>query len=221
MVWNSGGSNECGVRFYLNSTGTPPFAAADLAALNGEISTLHHTTLAPLFSAVFTLIEIDVLDITTPMGAGSTITYSDPGVRSGNTLSDNCATNVEFQIATRYRGGKPRMYLPPGVSTDLVSASQYESSFVSTVKTNVQDFFSSLTAYTHGGLTGLSHVLLSYYDGVDKNTPSDTPPGTWRGPGYKYPPAYRSPTAVSFPVTGYDPKQTVGSQRRRRSSTTP
>jgi hypothetical protein len=204
-----------GVRFYLTYSAAGPATASDLNSLSGSISTFHHTTLAPLFAANFTLTEIDILDISTLTGVGVTHSYSDPGIRTGNTCPDNCATNVEFLIGHRYRGGKPRFYLPPGVTTDMATVSTWNSSYITAVNTNVANVFSSIEALSLSSLGTLAHAYVSYYDGVATTTPP------WRGPGFKYPPKYRSPNALTFPVLNYSCKAIIGSQRRRRSSTTP
>lgn len=203
-----------GSRFYLNFEGTRPDGPA-CTTFAGAVATAVNTHLVGLWAVNFTLDEVDVLDITDAMGRSGQWTGSYPGSRTGSTLTDNCATNVEFGVGERYRGGKPRIYLPPGVSTDLATVSTYNSTFTGLVDTDVPLFFTEVTGAPWTGASGLTHVNLSYYKGYNTATPP------WRGPGYKYPPKYRSPNAISFPITGYFCKSVIGSQRRRRTSTTP
>lgn len=204
-----------GSRFYLNYAAAGPATGADLTTLAGDIATAYNTHLVGLWAVNFTLDEVDVLDISTETGNAGTWTGSDAGSRVGSTLPDNCATNVEFDIAERYRGGKPRIYLPPGVTTDMATVSTWNTTFINLVNTDVALAFSEITAVSLSSLGTLSHVMLSYYKGYNTSTPP------WRGPGFKYPPKYRSPNAVSVPVIGYACKAVIGSQRRRRTATTP
>jgi hypothetical protein len=213
-IFSSGGSGELGSRFYLNYTGGPA-SGADLTTLAGDIETAYATHLVGLWAVNFTLTEIDCLDITTEMGNSGTWTGTEAGSRTGSTLPDQCCTNVEFDVAERYRGGKPRIYLPPGVSGDLATVSTYSSDFVDLVNTDMALAFAEITGLSVGSLGTLTHVLLSYYKGYNTSTPP------WRGPGFKYPPKYRSPNAISMDIKGYACKRIIGSQRRRRTAVTP
>lgn len=213
-IFSSGGSGELGSRFYLNYEGGAA-SGADLTTLAGDIEAAYAAHMVGLWAVNFTLIEIDCLDITTEMGNAGTWTGSLAGSRAGATLPDQCCTNVEFDIAERYRGGKPRIYLPPGVSTDLATVSTYNSDFITLVNEDVAATFAEITALSIGSLGTLTHVLLSYYKSVYKTSPP------WRGPGYKYPAAYRTPNALSFNIRGYSCKAIIGSQRRRRTAVTP
>ena len=80
--------------------------------------------------------------------------------------------------------------------------------------TAIAAFFTAIEALSVGSMGTLAHVLLSYYSGYSTTTPP------WRGPGFKYPPKYRS-AAQLMTVECYSTKAVIGSQRRRRTSTTP
>jgi hypothetical protein len=200
-----------GNRFFLNYTGSGPGGAA-LNTLAGDIATAWNTDLAPLVCDDWALREVDVLDITTDLGASGFATPDDAGSRSGTPLPAQIANNVEFNIAERYRGGKPRLYLPPGVQADLQDEVTWNSTFTGAVESGVTAFFAAVTALTVSGISSLTHVLLSYYKGYE--------PRTTGGGQTTFKPKYRTPNALSFAVTGYAPKATLGSQRRRRTSTT-
>jgi hypothetical protein len=201
-----------GSRFYLQmATGGP--TGANCTTLAGDIESAWASHLAPLITADWALTEVDVLDITTNTGASGYWTGSTAATRSGAAVPANCATNVEFNISQRYRGGKPRMYLPPGADADLLNTRQWGSSFVTAVNSGMGAFFTALEGLSIGSIGALSHVVLSYYHGWNTNTPP------WRGPGYKYPPKYRT-QAIPYAVAGYACKAVVGSQRRRRTAAT-
>jgi hypothetical protein len=154
---------------------------------------------------------VDVLDIATDSGASATETVSHAGGDSSGTLVANVAVNVEFNIARRYRGGKPRMFLPPPGDDALASIDKWTTGFVGDVNTGMSGFFSAIEALTVGSMGTLAHVNLSYYKGFQNVTNSS---GRERAA-----PTYRS-SALLDTVTGYACKAVVGSQRRRRTATT-
>jgi hypothetical protein len=201
-----------GSRFFLSYSGSAP-TGANCATLAGDVETAWLADLAPLIDDDFALTEVDVLDLSSDSGASGFWTGSEYGTRDGDVLTANVANNVEFNIARRYRGGKPRMYLPPGVQGDLSDNRSWNSDFESATHSGVTAFFAALEALTIGAMGTLAHVNISFYHGVWTTSPP------WRGPGFKYPPKYRD-TALLDVVTGYAQKVVVGSQRRRRSSTT-
>jgi hypothetical protein len=158
--------------------------------------------------------EVDVLDLSTTSGSSGITAASHAGTNTGSVLSANTAVNCEYDIARRYRGGKPRMYLPGPVQESLQTPSKWLDVFVGDVNTGVSAFFTALEALSIGSMGTLDHVNISFYHGVYTTTPP------WRGPGFKYPPKYRD-VALVDPVEGYSCKSEVSSQRRRRAATTP
>ena len=202
---------EGGIRFYLSYSGSAP-TGANCSTLASDIASQWLTDISPLHSSAFVLNEVDVLDIATDSGLSGNWTGSHAGTRSGSTPPFQVATNVEFGIARRYRGGKPRMFLPPGVTGDYANSATWQSGFINTVNTNVQGFFTALEALSIGAMGTFQHVNLSYYKGFTNITNSS---GRERAV-----PTYRA-TALHDNVTGYFGKIVMGSQKRRRTSTTP
>jgi hypothetical protein len=201
-----------GSRFFLSYSGSAP-TGANCTTLAGDVETAWLADLAPLIDIDFALTEVDVLDLSSDTGASGYWQGSEYGTRSGDILTANTATNVEYNIARRYRGGKPRMYLPPGTIDDLQDNRSYTSDFTDAVHDGVAAFFAALAGLSIGAMGTLAHVNISFYHGVYTTSPP------WRGPGYKYPPKYRDSPLIDA-VTGYAPKTQVGSQRRRRSAAT-
>lgn len=202
---------KSGSRFYLGYTGSAP-TPGNCATLATDVAGAWAEFLAPLITTNYELVEVDVLDITTDSGNSAIETFSDLGTRSGTSCPNQCANNVEFGIARRYRGGKPRMYLPPGAEGDLQNASQWTSAFLSATQTGVAGFFGYLEGLTIGSMGTLDHVNVSFYQGYRSRTTG--------GGQTTFAPKYRSPNALVDPVLSYITKVTVGSQRRRRLSTT-
>jgi hypothetical protein len=202
---------RAGSRFYLRFTGAAS-STSDLGTLATDISNLWNTNLAPVICDNFALTEVDVLDITTHTGLANFWTGSHGGSMGGQEEASQVSTNVEFLIGQRYRGGKPRMFLPPPAVSARANAVSWSSTHLSNVNTAMSNFMSGIAALSIGALGTLSHIVLSYYSGFVNHTNTS---GRTRSV-----PQYRSPNALHYPVTGYAAKAEMGSQRRRRVATT-
>jgi hypothetical protein len=211
LIYTQNDAFEAGSRFYLSYTGSAP-SGTDCTTLATDIAGAWLSNIAPLVAIDFSLTEVDVLDITTESGLSGQWNGTNGGGRTGTAPPSNCATNVEFGIARRYRGGKPRMFLPPGVSADQVDAGHWSSTFLTAVNTGVEAFFNEIAGLTVGTMGTLAHVNLSYYKGFTNIANSS---GRERAV-----PTYR-PAALLDPIVGYSAKALIGSQRRRRAATTP
>jgi hypothetical protein len=211
LIYNEGTSGEGGNRFYLSYTGSAP-TAGNCSTLASDIATAWASAFAGLVGAGFSLNEVDVLDIGTDSGLSGQWTGTHTGTRGGAQLPASVASNIEFQIARRYRGGKPRMFLPPPVETDLVDNGAWTSAFVGDLTTQAGVFFAAIEALSIGAMGTLQHVNLSYYKGFTNIANSS---------GREHAvPTYRA-TALHDNVVGYAGKAIIGSQRRRRTSTSP
>lgn len=202
-----------GSRFYLSYTGSAP-SPANCVTLAGDIEAAWVTHLAAMIYDGWTLNEVDVMDLASEMGASGQWTGSESGTRSGSGQAASVATNIEFNIARRYRGGKPRIFFPGGAAGDLATLGAWTSEYVDDWNTAIAAFFAEIEALSIGSMGTLQHVNISFYQGVYTTSPP------WRGPGYKYPPKYRTTPLVDN-VSGYATKTEVGSQKRRREATTP
>lgn len=211
LIYNQGNPGEGGNRLYLSYSGSAP-TGANCTTLATDIGAAWGLHIAPVVSATYELTEVDVLDIATNSGLSGQAHPDVGGDITDPELPDNCASNCEFNIARRYRGGKPRMYLPPPSTSQLANQSTYTALHVSNVGVQVAAFFAEIEALSIGAMGTLQHVNLSYYSGY---TNVEVP-----GRRAKVIPNYR-PLALHDNVVGYSPKAVIGSQRRRRSSTTP
>jgi hypothetical protein len=199
-----------GSRFYLSYTGSAP-TGADCIALATGISVAAGDNFMPVVTSLWALTEVDVLDIASDMGSSGQWTGTIDGGNGGTMIPNNCSINVEFDIARRYRGGKPRMFLPPASSGELTDQDHWSSTALGTFHTAISGFFTQVEALTIGAMGTLNHVNLSYYKGFTNVTNSS---GRTRAA-----PKYRT-VAMHDNVEGYAVKAVVGSQRRRRTATT-
>jgi len=211
LIYSSPTGGEAGSRFYLSYSGSAP-SSGNCGTLAADISGAWNSALASMVPNEWALIETDVIDIATHTGASGSNSTSHAGTRTGTEIPENCATNIEFDISRRYRGGKPRIFMPPGVAGDTDGASHWTSGFITGYNSAFNSFMSAVEAFSIGSMGTLTHVNLSYYSGFTNHTNTS---------GRSRPvPTYRD-TAVVDTVEGYSTKGLIGSQRRRRTSTTP
>ena len=211
MVGKDATNNDWGIRFYLSYAGSAP-TGANCTTLAGDIMSALGGALQPLISESTTVTECDVLDIATSSGLSGQSTAAFAGTRAGTPLPAQVAFNLEYGIARRYRGGKPRTYLPVGVDSDMADVANWSNSFVNAVNAAVIAGFAAIEALSVGAMGALKHVNLSYYAGYQNIEIA--------GRRAKVIPLYRA-TALHDNITGYFGKLELSSQRRRRTATTP
>lgn len=211
LTYNTVANADAGNRFFFSYAGSAP-TPANCVTLATDILAAWHTNMDPLLSSAYGLQEVDVLDIATHAGASGQATGTNSGGRTGTNMPIQCALGVEFGIARRYRGGKPRAYFPIGVDSDLLNAKTFATAFVTSCQTDIPAFFAAVEALSVGAVGALAHVNLSYYQGFQNFT---TPSGRERAV-----PKYRA-TALHDNVESYAVKALISSQKRRRTSSTP
>jgi hypothetical protein len=211
LEYTNADGSLAGSRFNLSYSGAAP-TSGNCVTLAGDIATAWNSDLAEIVSGNWTLTEVDVLDIASDSGLFGTAAVSHEGSYSGSAIPSQVANNVEFDIGRRYRGGKPRMFIPPPSVAAQEDSAHWTSTFITLSNTQVTAFFTAVSALSVGSIGTLGHVNLSYYQGFKNVTNSS---GRTRAA-----PTYR-PLALLDPVTGYATKGVLGSQRRRRIATTP
>lgn len=210
LDYEAPGNTLAGSRFYLSYSGAAP-TAGNCITIAGDVAAAWSSHLARDVQENISLTEVDVIDIASLTGASGQWTGNNVGTDSSSALPAQTATNVEFNIARRYRGGKPRMFLPPPGADSLSTPDKFTTTFVDQVNGDMAAFMAALAALSVGAVGTLAHVNLSYYSGFKNITNSS---GRERAV-----PQYRD-AALLDTVSGYATKSVIGSQRRRRTATT-
>lgn len=102
-------------------------------------------------------------DLTSSTSAQGSATFHDLGTRAGGFTGAQVALLVNDHIQRRYRGGKPRHYMPFGVSSDLTTDNTWAGSFQTTCQTQYTAFITNIIAAVWSGGGPLTPVNLSYY----------------------------------------------------------
>jgi hypothetical protein len=85
------------------------------------------------------------------------------GSLSGDPLPLETAFLCNYQISRRYRGGRPRSYLPAGDATKLLNSRAWTSAFVTLVGDTWNTFISNCVTDAPAGVSGVVHSNVTYY----------------------------------------------------------
>lgn len=211
-LYELGASKRGGDReYYLYSGSAPDSATCDTIAT--AIQSAYSANLLSLLSNGLDLLEITVTDLSSTSGGQGSWTGELNGTRDGAPVTVDAAVNLQFIIARRYRGGKPKAYLPFGIQSDLSSdVVTWNAAFTDAVNTQWGAFDTAVLAISESGTTLTQHVSVSYYEGFT----SVLNPITGRTRDV---PKLRSGGPLVDTITGHVAKPEISQQRRRRTST--
>lgn len=151
-------------RFFIKYTGTAPSNAA-LNTFAGTVSSTWLTHMAPIHSSAVTMNLVTVTDLTSPTSGQGSNNATRTGTRVGSGMAGGSSVMIDFHIQRRYRGGKPRIYLPAGVVTDLGTAQAWLAPSVSAFQTAWNNWTNAIIAAPPAGATLTNLVNVSYYSG--------------------------------------------------------
>lgn len=189
LGWSDDNDDGAMTVLHYQYSGGPPSSAqcVSMAAAFSAAQSTRFKALLNTDSGTFTCTVTDLTSSTSGQGSGGEFVA---GTRAGDDLSAGTAALVNFQIGRRYRGGKPRAYLPLGVGGDIVGG-RWSGSFVTAVFNAMTDFQSD--ALSLGvGCAITQPICVSYVsDGADRAVP------------------------LKETILGWTISPVVGSQRRR------
>ena len=152
------------------------------------------------------LASVQVIDLTTKSSAAGMNTTVIAGTRAGQELPIDCCTLVNYKIARRYRGGKPRTYLPCGIAGDILDGRHWTVGYSASFEAGFTQFLLDIKAINVGQGT-MGQVNVGYFHGF--TSVQDPLTKRWRNV-----PTLASPTNVD-PIVSQTMNPVVGSQRRR------
>jgi hypothetical protein len=193
-------------RSFFAYTGTAP-TNTNLSAMAAALHTAWNSDLRALFTAQVTWDDVLLTDLSSSSGAFGDAPSATSGTRSGGNLPAGVAALTNFTVARRYRGGKPRMYMPAGSDTDLANAQTWATAFTNAVTAGWNSYVTALEAAVWSGGTITGQVNVSYYHGFA----SVQDPVTLRWRNIPTPRA----TALVDAITSVSTSVKIGSQRKR------
>jgi hypothetical protein len=182
-------------------------ASADLASFAAAAVSQGASHFGSLVGNAVGMLSATARDLSSAMGQEGTGGSPWVGTRGTARLAPATAAVVSHFIGRHYRGGKPRTYLPAGVSADVVAAGTWDPAFVTAVESGWGAWVAALNGSTYGALniTALSNV--SYFGPPNRIITGST--GRVRTVS-----TVRS-TPIVDRITGHTVRSIIGSQRRR------
>jgi hypothetical protein len=147
---------------HFRYTGGPP-AAPDCAAIAADIQAAAITNFRGQMVNLNKVGECRVVDIASNTGHEGVGGTASAGTKAGNPNPASTCLVMNHHIARRYRGGKPRTYLPVGVNADLNSTGTWLGAFQTTMTTAWSNFITTCLAASSGGTSLTDFVSVSYY----------------------------------------------------------
>jgi hypothetical protein len=187
---------------------SPEPSRSDLNVYAAAIDTEIGTHLLPLCSLQVRTVEVMVTDLTHRSAARGIAASQRTGTRPGLANGAAVAALINFTVARRYRGGKPRVYLPFFVASDLTTALTWSEDALADASVGWAAFMTGLLTCAPSTLKVLEQVNISHYEGFEVVT--DLRTGRSRNVPQLRPGGPAIDTITKFAI---NPKP--GSQRRR------
>lgn len=163
-TWTVGSDLTAECVNYFKYTGGPP-VAADCTTLAGDILAAWDTALKAQLPNVNSATQVTLTDLNSSTGAQGTHIGSHPGTLSSAQGPGGLAAVMNHQIGRRYRGGKPKNFLPYLGPVSLATAQTWTSGAVTAMNSGYATWLTSVIGLTSGSTVIASLVNVSYYSG--------------------------------------------------------
>lgn len=205
LLWSDSADNDVRTTLFFRYSGGSP-TGTDCNALAADI----YSAIAAMvgqWTASTQLTGVEVTDLSSPSGGQGLHAQSTAGTRAGSDLAGGTCVVVGYVIGRRYRGGKPRSYLPFFSASDLTTRQQWTAGDLTALDSALATAFAAIIGSSSGSTTLTDHVNVSYYDGFTVVTS----PTTGRARNV---PKLRTTPVVDV-ITSFGARSQPGSQRRR------
>lgn len=205
FIWSTAGDLDVMNRLFFLYTGGAP-TPTDCVSFASSIYSAMATEFAEWGSDV-DLTNVIVTDLSILSGSQGEQSSSTAGGKIADHQAASISLLVNYHITRRYRGGKPRTYLPWLVATDMLNRRSWNPTAVTAAEGALSTFFAAVIGLAHGSTTISSHVNVSWFAGFDVVTNPIT------GRARNVPKRRSSPQVDA--ITGFTASLRPGSQRRR------
>jgi hypothetical protein len=164
FLWNQGGLPAANV-FHWGYTGDPPSSDTLVTIATNAANSFWIEELRADYSTVTTFIGVRVTDLSSDTGAVGEYDVSTAGLDGADALPAQCCVLLNFAITRRYRGGHPRMYLPPASRTWQGEINTWNAELLPVISTAWTSLTSELNGTTIDSTDLTTQVCVSYRDG--------------------------------------------------------
>ncbi len=207
LMFNLGVSVIYGCKFDQGYSAGPP-STADLVSLAGHIATLFSADIGMYLSADYSLVKVIAIDLANPDTVEGVSVVDNAGTLAGATVGLSQCVALTFLPDMRYRGSRPKAFLPLGVDASQSTGQTWSSAF----RTDVEAAWGSFQTDVAGSVAGatvLGGQVGVFYTGPPYRVV--TSPTTGRGRNFGTP---RTPPLVKD-ILGVVANPKIASQRRR------
>ena len=142
------------LHFYHGSTS--PWTVSDLQTLVNTLYTQWVNVWKNQMASNITYNNVQGVDLTNATPASATSTGASATAVGSGVSSPGLSLMVSFNIASRYRGGHPRCYLPPFQSTAMTAN---EDQWISSALTAAANGFVTIVSAIVAALPGVTHCI--------------------------------------------------------------
>lgn len=192
-------------RFDMAYGGADP-SPSDLVSYAALVSGAFGTHLAALLTSSDALEYVEAIDLQDPSTTAGVYSTAVAGTRSGTQVPLSVTACINFTPDRRYRGSKPKIFLPFGTDSDVNNPDTWTSTFKTATDSAWSAFIAELAGSTVGSMTLGGQVCVSYYSGTEANP---NPKGRLQRI-----PVPRT-TPLVQPITNHGLNLIFGAQRRR------
>src|ERR1700746_2762063 len=214
MKWGVGGTLQLSTNLHFQYSGSIA-DATPATALATALRVPAAANIPASLNSGYTVASMEVTDLSVASGPQGTETSVIAGTRSGPVLPLSTAAVANYAISRRYRGGKPRSFVPFGIDTDLASNQVWGSSALSAFNGSWSGFLNGCIGVVGGGATVTHQVNVSYFSGFT-NVPYGSPTKYRRVPTPRSSPLVDviSSSAISAHLGSQPPRNPIYSTRR-------
>jgi hypothetical protein len=191
-------------RFDLEYGGTPPITST-LSAIAEAVSGAWGTHLASFLYVGDALFDVHCADLANPGTVDGQYTASVAGTRSGSQVPNSCTATLNFIPDEKYRGGKPKIFLPYLVEADRSTPQEWTAATMGNLATAWGAFISELAGTSYSGCTLGGPCMVSYLG----------PPTVTATTGSRRRVSTPRTTPLVIPLIAVEGSNAIGAQRRR------
>ncbi len=190
--------------FHIQYSGSP--SPSDFPTLATHVGTVWASNMASVSRNELTLVSVKVTDLTSSTAPEVEESTVHNGTAGAGTQGSGVALIIKREIASRYRGGHSRLYLPGTRSSELTDSQLWAPARAAAWLAAWAGFMNDVITGSPAGFGAIVDVNISYFLGFTNHT---YPSGRVRAI-----PNPRVAPIVDL-ITGYDVNPRPGSQRRR------
>lgn len=204
LLWSISSDTDASTGLFFAYSGSPP----NNTACNAFASAAHSAfgAFGEDWDVDTTLTAVECTDLSSASGGVGVFSGSVAGNLEAP-ISGASSLLCNYQIARRYRGGRPRSYFPWGDQSVIGNRQTWSAGFVAATETHIGDAIAGIVGQSSGGTTIQQHSNVSYYDGFTVVTS----PTTGRSRNV---PKLRSVPLVDT-IIGHTVSTRIANQRRR------